>query len=333
MNLLIPMAGKGKRMRPHTLSVPKPLITIAGKPIVQRLIEQINDCIDEPIAKIGYVIGDIEDDAIQMLKNIAGKYNAESCFYKQDIALGTAHAVYCAKDFVTDNTIVAFSDTLFSAKFNINGSNNIIWVKEVDNPESFGVVKENERGVITDFIEKPKEPVSNKAIIGIYYFKDGKVLMKKIQQLIDGGYKENNEYQLTNALEDMKNDGIEFKTKTVDEWLDCGNKDATIYANKKILEKLGDDSIIETSAKIDNTIIINPCFINKNVEIKNAVVGPNVSVEENSIIVQSVVSDCIIQNNTKLTRVNCSNSLIGNFVDVSENGIEYNIGDYTSIKS
>jgi glucose-1-phosphate thymidylyltransferase len=333
MNLLIPMAGKGKRMRPHTLNIPKPLITIAGKPIVQRLIEQINDCVNDKIKNIGFVIGDIEENAINLLKNISKQYGAKPYFYTQDEALGTAHAIYCAKKFVKDNTIVAFSDTLFSAKFNIDGQANIIWVKEVENPENFGVVKENDEGYVTDFIEKPSEKVSNKAIIGIYYFKDGNILINEIDQLIKGGHKENNEYQLTNVLENMKNKGLLFRTKVVDEWLDCGNKDATIYANKKILENTGDNSIIEKSANIDQSIIINPCFINENVVIKNSVVGPFVSVENDSVIENCVISNSIIHKNSKLFRINCEHSLIGNFVEVIEKGIEYNIGDYTSIKS
>ncbi len=333
MNLLIPMAGKGKRMRPHTLNIPKPLITIAGKPIVQRLIEQINECVQEKIKNIGFVIGDIGDDAVNLLKDISKEYGAKPYFYKQEEALGTAHAIYCAKKFVKNNTIIAFSDTLFSAKFNIDGQNNIIWVKEVENPENFGVVKVNEQGFITDFIEKPSEKVSNKAIIGIYYFKDGNVLINEIDALIKGGHKENNEFQLTNVLENMKNNGLSFKTKTVDEWLDCGNKDATIYANKKILQNLGDKSIIDKSATIDSSIVINPCFINENVKIINSVIGPYVSVENESVIENCVISNSLVHKNSKLFRINCDHSLIGNFVEVCEKGIEYNIGDYTSIKS
>jgi len=168
MNLVIPMAGMGKRLRPHTLTTPKPLIPIAGKPIVQRLVEDIAKVTPDKIEKIGFVIGDFGPEVETQLKGIADSVGAEGHIFYQEEALGTAHAVDCAKDILTGKVSVAFADTLFRAEFTLDtDQDGIIWVKEIKDPSAFGVVKENEDGIITEFIEKPKVPVSNKAIIGI----------------------------------------------------------------------------------------------------------------------------------------------------------------------
>ncbi|MCK5823289.1 MAG: nucleotidyltransferase family protein, partial [Bacteroidales bacterium] len=177
MNIIIPMAGMGKRMRPHTLTVPKPLISIAGKPIVAHLVDELSKVYNDKIDEIAFIVGDFSQSVIEELKQIALSYNAEPKIYHQTEPLGTAHAVYCASESLKGNIIVAFADTLFKANFSIDENvDGTIWVNKVDNPSSFGVVKIDKNKFISDFIEKPKEFVSDLAIIGIYYFKQGEIL-------------------------------------------------------------------------------------------------------------------------------------------------------------
>ncbi len=330
MKLIIPMAGMGKRMRPHTLTLPKPLIPIAGEPIVKRLAEEITKVSKSKIDEIAFIIGDFGKEVEQTLLDIAKNLGAEGKIYYQTEALGTAHAIYCAEPSLNEKVIIAFADTLFKADFDLNEDiSSIIWTKKVENPEAFGVVKKDASGNITDFIEKPKQFVSDEAIIGIYYFKDGNNLRKELKYLIDNNIRGNNEYQLTDALENMKNNGINFKSATVTEWLDCGNKDATVHTNQRILHHLGNK--VSKTSKQKYSIIIEPCFIDDGAIINNSVVGPYVSIGKNTIIKNSVISNSIIQSNTNIKEAVFSNSMIGNFVNINKEKDDFSIGDYNTI--
>jgi glucose-1-phosphate thymidylyltransferase len=183
MKIIVPMAGMGTRMRPHTLTTPKPLISVAGKTIVQRLVEDISSVAEEAIEEIAYVIGpNFGEKVEQELIQITEKLGAKASIYYQEEALGTAHAVYMAEKSLAGNIIVAFADTLFFADFKLDSDkDSIIWVQQVDDPSAFGVVKLNEDDFISEFVEKPKNYVSDLAIIGIYYFKDGENLKKRIE--------------------------------------------------------------------------------------------------------------------------------------------------------
>ena len=181
MKIIVPMAGRGSRLRPHTLTVPKPLVHVAGKPIVHRLVEDIADMCEEKIEEISFIIGDFGQEAEEELLQVANMLGAKGSIYYQEEPLGTAHAVLCAGEKLSGPVIVAFADTLFKAEFKISESQEgIIWVKQIDDPSAFGVVKLNESGSITDFIEKPKEFVSDLAMIGIYYFKSGEDLKEEL---------------------------------------------------------------------------------------------------------------------------------------------------------
>lgn len=334
MKIIIPMAGKGKRMRPHTLTVPKPLIKIAGKPIVQRLVEDITKVCGEKVDEIAFVIGsDFGKEVEENLIKIAESQGAKGTICYQDKALGTAHAILCAKDSITGKTVVAFADTLFKADFVMDtNQEGVIWVQSIEDPRQFGVVKLNNVGVITDFIEKPETPVSNLAIIGIYYFKDGDNLKKELEYLLDNNIMEKGEYQLTNALENMKQKGIAFTPGKVTEWLDCGNKDATVYTNQRILEfdreniKLKGKNIIT-----QNSIIIEPCFIGDNVIIIDSIVGPHVSIGENSKVNDAILKNSIIQANTKLSNTVIANSMIGEGAEVKGKSLDLSMSDYTTL--
>lgn len=331
MKIIVPMAGMGKRMRPHTLTTPKPLLPIAGKPIVQRLVEDIAQISHEPITEIGYIIGDFGADIENDLKEIASNLGATGKIFHQEEALGTAHAILCAQECLEGPVIVAFADTLFRADFKLDETKDgILWVQKIDNPEQFGVVKVNDDFIITDFVEKPKEFVSDLAMIGIYYFKDGGILKEELQYLIDNNIIKGGEYQLPDALKNMTEKGMKFSPGAVLDWLDCGNKNATVRTNQRILHYNKDKDWVDSTSEIENSIIIPPCYIGKNTVIVNSVIGPYVSIGDNSNIEKSVISNSIIQTNTSVRNVNFENSMIGNFVDYKSNIKEVSLGDYST---
>jgi glucose-1-phosphate thymidylyltransferase len=332
MKIIIPMAGMGKRMRPHTLTTPKPLIPIAGKPMVQRIVEDIIKVCDEPVDEIAFVIGRFGNEAEKNLVAIAESLGAKGRIFYQDEPLGTAHAIMCAKDCLKGKVLVAFADTLFKADFKLDSSREgIIWVQKVEDPKPFGVVKLDVDNVITDFIEKPQEFVSDLAIIGIYYFKDGNYLKSELQYLLDNDIKEKGEYQLTNALENMKAKGTKFTPGKVTEWLDCGNKDATVYTNQRILE-FNKDVVRKSKFINQNSKIIEPCFIGENVLLIDSVVGPHASIGDSCVVENSIVKNSIIQTNSKIKNAELSNSMIGNFAEYTGKSNNLSIGDYSSIK-
>ncbi len=237
----------------------------------------------------------------------------------------------CAKEKLDGKIIIAFADTLFKADFKFDDSlDGIIWVKQVDDPRPFGVVKTNTDDLITDFVEKPEHYVSNLAIIGIYYFKNGEYLQKELQYLLDNNIKDKGEFQLTNALENMKNKGFKFRPETVTEWLDCGNKDAAVYTNQRILEFNKSSKNIATTHSSTNSVIIEPCYIGENVQLINSIVGPYVSVGNGSVIEDSVIKNSIVQTHTKVSCAIIHNSMLGNYVDFKNNRSELSIGDYTT---
>ena len=199
------MAGRGSRLRPHTLTVPKPLIPIAGKPIVHRLVEDIAGVINQPVEEIAFIIHpDFGPQVEKDLVAIAEKLGSRGTIYYQTEALGTAHAIMCAKESMTGPIVVAYADTLFRADFTLDtAADSVIWVKQVDDPSAFGVVQLDGNNRIVDFVEKPKDFISDLAIIGIYYFKSGETLRGELQYLLDNNIVKGGEYQLTDALENI----------------------------------------------------------------------------------------------------------------------------------
>lgn len=334
MQIIIPMAGKGKRMRPHTLTTAKPLIPVAGKPIVQRLVEDITKVCGQKVNEIAFIIApDFGAEVEKNLVKVAESQGAKGSIYYQNEALGTAHAIMCAKDAIKGKTVVAFADTLFKADFVMDTEQEgVIWVQKIEDPRQFGVVKLNSEGAITDFVEKPATFVSDLAIIGIYYFKDGDFLKSELQYLLDNKITDKGEYQLTNALENMKAKGVKFKPGQVTEWLDCGNKDATVYTNQRVLEfDKGKSHLRGKDIKNSNGIIIEPCFIGDNVEIINSIIGPHVSIGANSKINNSIIQNSILQKETKATNANIINSMLGIGAEVKGKGLDLSISDYTQV--
>jgi glucose-1-phosphate thymidylyltransferase len=333
MKIIVPMAGRGSRLRPHTLTVPKPLIPIAGKPIVHRLVEDIAGVINQDIEEIAFIIH--KDFGTQVEKDliaIAEKLGSKGSIYYQNEALGTAHAIMCAKESMSGPLVVAYADTLFRADFTLDTSaDSVIWVKQVEDPSAFGVVQLNAQNQIVDFVEKPKEFVSDLAIIGIYYFKDGETLRKELEFLIDNKVMEKGEYQLTNALENMKTKGMSFVPGKVIEWLDCGNKNATVHTNSRYLEYLPADELVSPAAILENSVIIPPVYVGEGAVIKNSVVGPHVSVGAGSRIENSVLESSIVQEKADLKNVQIKNSMVGNHASVQGKAADLSLGDFNVI--
>lgn len=333
MNIIIPMAGLGKRMRPHTLTVPKPLLPIAGKPIVHRLVEDIAKVCPEKIENIGFIIHpSFGREVEESLKGIAREVGATGKIYYQESALGISHALLFAKELFTGKVIVAFADTLFKANFKLDTSRDgIIWVQRVDDPSQFGVVKLNEQGEIVDLVEKPANFVSDLAIIGIYFFKDGAALAREMQYLIDHDIRDKGEYQFTSALQRLNQHGARLIPGEVTEWLDCGNKNVTVQTNQRYLEFIRDQKLVSDQARLINAVVIPPSFIAPGVVIENAVVGPYVSIGENTHIRDSRIQNSIIQRETKISNVVLNNSMLGNFVTFEGSSRDVSLGDFNSI--
>ena len=333
MNMIIPMAGLGKRMRPHTLTVPKPLIPIAGKPIVHRLVEDIARVCQEKIDNIGFIIHpSFGKEVEENLKAIASEVGASGKIYYQTEALGISHALLFARDLFTGKVIVAFADTLFKADFTLDTSRDgIIWVQRVEDPSQFGVVKLNERKEITAFVEKPADFVSDLAIIGIYFFKDGKRVAEEMQYLIDNDIKEKGEFQFTSALENLNRKGAVFVPGEVTEWLDCGNKDVTVQTNQRYLEFIKDQQLVSTKVSLCNSVIIHPCFVGEDVVIENSVIGPHVSIGKGCRISDSRIKNSIIQTNTRISHAVLENSMLGNFVNFEKKPLDLSVGDFNTM--
>lgn len=330
------MAGRGSRLRPHTLTVPKPLVPVGGKPIVHRLVEDIAGVLSEPIDEIAFVIGRFGSAAEKELMNVAAQVGAKGSIHYQDDPLGTAHAVLCAKEKLDGPVVVAFADTLFKADFKIDPNDDgILWVKQIEDPSAFGVIKMNENNEIVDFVEKPKTFVSDLAMIGIYYFKEGKDLRKELDYLIENNVIKGGEYQLPDALRRLTEKGKKFKPGKVIEWLDCGNKKVTVHTNQRVLEfdKERNKKLVSNAAEIVDSVIIPPCFIGDNAKIINSVVGPHVSVGADTEVKDSVISNSIIQNHSFLLNATIKDSMIGNKVVYSEKAQNVSLGDFTVIEN
>ncbi len=334
MNIIIPMAGLGKRLRPHTLTTAKPLLPIAGKPIVHRLVEDIAKVCPETIENIGFIIHpsfgkQVEDE----LKAVASAVGAEGKIYYQEQAMGISHAVLFAREILKGKIIVAFADTLFRADFKLDtAKDGIIWVQKVKDPSQFGVVKLDSSGTISELVEKPTVFVSDLAIIGIYFFRDGEFLKNEMQYLLDNNVKEKGEYQFTTALENMKRKGAKFVTGQVVEWLDCGNKDNMVLTNQRYLTFIKDQKLIASTAKSINSTIVPPVFLGENVIIENSTIGPFVSISDSTVIKDSTIANTIIQKNCVITKARLENAMFGNFVNFEGQSSDASLGDYSVVR-
>ena len=336
MKIIVPMAGRGSRLRPHTLTIPKPLIPIAGKPIVHRLVEDIAGVLNQEIEEVAFVIHESFGKKVEKeLIEIAQKLGAKGTIYYQNEALGTGHAIMCAKDSLSGPAVIAYADTLIRADFDLDkNADSVIWVKQVDQPEAFGVINLNDANEIVELVEKPKEFVSDLAVIGIYYFKEISVLKNELQSVLDNNIIHGGEYQINDGIKQMMAKGMKFVPGKVDEWMDCGNKDVTVDTNNRMLNFLHNDGInlISNEVKQENSTIISPCYIGKDVVLINATVGPNVSLGDGCHVINSTIKNSLIQTHSHIKNANLNNAMIGNHTSFNGNFTSISIGDYSVLE-
>jgi glucose-1-phosphate thymidylyltransferase len=336
MKIIVPMAGRGSRLRPHTLTVPKPLIPIAGKPIVHRLVEDIAGVLNQSIEEVAFIIHESFGKTVESeLIAIAEKLGAKGTIYYQNEALGTGHAIMCARDSLSGPAVIAYADTLIRANFDLDKSaDSVIWVKQVDQPEAFGVINLNEANEIVELVEKPKEFVSDLAVIGIYYFKDVAMLKNELQLVLDNNIIHGGEYQINDGIKQMMAKGMKFVPGQVDEWMDCGNKNVTVETNSRMLNFLKQDGeqLIAKNIVLDNATIIEPCFIGEDVVLKNSTVGPNVSLGNGCKVDNSTIKNSLVQNLTVIKNANLDNAMIGSHASFDGNFTSISIGDYTVLE-
>lgn len=332
------MAGRGSRLRPHTLTVPKPLIPVAGKPIVHRLVNDIAKVLGEPIGEVAFILGDpafFGDELVKSLMELAQGLGAKGSIYRQDQPLGTGHAIMSAKESLSGPAVIAYADTLIRADFDLDKTvDSVIWVKQVDRPEAYGVVNLSPANEIVELVEKPKEFVSDLAVIGIYYFKDVGELKNELQYVLDNNVTHGGEYQINDGIKRMMKKGMKFVPGKVDEWMDCGNKEVMVETNQRMLGFMERDGeqLIASSAHLENANIVEPCFIGEGVHIKNTTVGPYVSVGGNTVLENSTIKNSIIQSNSKIYNANLDNAMIGNHVVFNGKYGEVSLGDYSEMK-
>lgn len=332
------MAGRGSRLRPHSLTVPKPLIPVAGQPIVHRLVKDIAKVLKQPIEEVAFVIGDpawFDEKVEASLKELAQGLGAKASIYRQDKPLGTGHAIMCAGPSLSGPAVIAYADTLIRAQFDLDpNADSVIWTKKVANPEAYGVVKLNERQEIIELVEKPYSFVSDQAVIGIYYFKDVSVLKEKLEEVLRDNIMNGGEYQINDGIKKMMAAGRIFKTGTVDEWMDCGNKTVTVQTNGKMLQFLHDDGeeLVSPTAVLENASIIPPCFVGNGAVLNNVTIGPYVSVGAGTKIENSTITNSLIQQQSHIKNAQLDEAMIGNFVSYNGSFTKVSLGDYTVLE-
>ena len=337
MKIIVPMAGRGSRLRPHSLTVPKPLIPVAGMPIVHRLVRDIAALLDEPIKEIAFVLGDpafFGQEVVSALEALAHDLGAKPSIYRQLDPKGTGHAIMCAEPSLEGPAVVAYADTLIRASFDLDKSaDSVIWTKKVKDPQAYGVVALNDQGHITDLVEKPQEFVSDQAVIGVYYFKDIGALKTELQQVIEQGLTHGGEYQINDGIKAMMAQGMIFKTSTVDHWMDCGNKDITVETNTKMLGFMFEEGSAMRGQNIvmEQTEIIEPCYIADGVVLRGCKIGPYVSIGPNTVVENAHIEQSIIQGDSKISNATLHQAMIGNHVVFDGNFTKVSLGDYTQM--
>ena len=331
------MAGKGTRLRPFTLTCPKPLLPINDKPIVEHLIDQINSKLTTQIDEIIYILGDesyFNSDVVTSLTLIADKYNAKTKVYRQLDQLGTGHAIMCAEDSLEGPSIIAYADTMIQGQISIDPNvDGIIWVKKVENPSSYGVVSLDEKKNIIDLIEKPQKYISDLAVVGIYYFKDISIIRDELKTHLNEKLSPGKEYLLNYGIERLIEKKKVFKSQEIETWMDCGTPKLLIDSAKKIMESQIILNENNNFLKSGNVKITQPVFIGKNVKIKDSKIGPFVSIGDNTVISNSNIESTLIYKSVKVSNADIKNSILGAYSVYDGSNKEIFLGDYSQINN
>ncbi|MDF1612992.1 sugar phosphate nucleotidyltransferase [Stygiobacter electus] len=323
MRAIIPAAGFGTRLKPHTFSLPKVLLNVGGKPILGHIIEKL---LSENIVYATFVVGYLGEKIVEYVKKEYPQLNAN--FVTQEIALGLGHAIHVAIPTINNEELfIILGDTIFDVDlknvFNQNYSS--LGVKYVENPSRFGVAV-CENNFISKLIEKPQTPVSKLALVGLYYIKNTNLLIDSLNELFQKEIKTKGEYQLTDALQLMIEKGEKFTSFNVDGWYDCGKSETLLSTNKFLLESKG------TNRRINGNVIIDPVFISESAIVKNSVIGPYTTISENCIVEESIIRNSILSPNAKVEKSMLDNSIIGMNAVVKGNYKKLNAGDSSEIE-
>jgi glucose-1-phosphate thymidylyltransferase len=322
MKIIIPLAGLGTRLRPHTHTKPKPLLQLAGKTLLDHVLDRLE--ILEP-EEVVFIVGHLGD---QIREHVQENYGFAASYVEQKELKGQAHALHLAREHLVGPVFIIWVDTIFEADLGFLKevtSDGVIFVKEVDDPRRFGVVTV-EDGFITQFVEKPDEPVSNLALVGLYYVKNSALLQECVEAVLSGDIKTKGEYYLADALQLMVDRGAKLEVGTVDVWEDCGKPETLLATNRYLLEKSGGHEIAT-----DNSVVIPPVHIASSAYIVNSVVGPYVSVAEEVTIENSVISDCIIDRAAHIEHAILRQSLVGSETQVRGALGTVDIGDHSKV--
>ncbi len=329
MKVVIPVAGAGTRLRPHTLTTPKPLLPVAGKPIIDHIIESINSLdFDELILVTGPDNGEI----FQHVKlNWQGEFNVSRAIQEEKLGLG--HAIFQARGFFDDgeDIFIILGDTIIEGEFGdfVSKRKDFLAVKRVDDPSNYGIVELDENGRIISLEEKPQHPRSNLAIVGVYYISNAIKLFEAIQYIIANDIKTKNEYQITDALRKMVESGWIFYTKEISNWYDCGRVSEILKTNRFLLQKNG--SNVDSDVKVVNSVIIDPVFIDRGVSIENSIVGPYVHISEGVTLSNVMVKNSIVLENATVEESQFEMSIVGKHARVKTTPLKLNIGDYSEL--
>ncbi len=328
MKAVIPVAGAGTRLRPHTYTQPKPLIPVAGKAIISFIIEQL---INVGINDFVFVIGYLGEKIKLFIENNYPHINSE--FVLQDKREGLGHAIWAAKGPLqhTDELFIILGDTILEVDLQrmIDMPTSCLGIKAVDDPREFGVVELKEGGLAKRVIEKPRIPKSNMALVGIYKIKEVEALLNALDYNINNNIRTYGEIQLTDGIMRMIDQGVTFSTIVVNNWFDCGKKEILLETNAKLLDKQDYDP--STLPACDNSIIIHPVSIGKDCTIKNSIIGPHVTIGNNAVINYSIVKESIIGSYAHIEDVVLQQSLVGSDAAIRGLSQSLNIGDNTEI--
>ena len=320
MKVVFPMAGIGKRLRPHTFSKPKPLISLAGKPILAHILDYMSELdVEEYVFIVGYLGGQIEEF-------VKTNYSFKSSFVEQHEPLGQAHALHLARAAIDQPFMIVFADTIFEADLSgldCSDRDGLIYVHDVADPSRFGVVTLR-HGLVERFVEKPKDPISNLAITGIYYIADWRRFLAANGELIDRGISTGDEYWLADTLQLMVGAGSRIQVREMPVWADCGTAGSILETHRYLLGRYGGHS---ESAIVENSTIISPCFVGSGAKIVRSVVGPYVTVGAGTDVQDAILSDSVIGAGSNVREAVLAGSMVGDRVSLTGQFSGLNVGD------
>ena len=336
IKIVVPMAGWGTRMRPHTWSKPKPLVSVAGKTSLEHLMDMFKTLPDPNNAEFIFIVGPYLGE-LQVPAFIKENYpNLKAHFVVQHEMKGQSHALWLSREYLTGPMIMCFSDTLMETDFsflNKEAADGVAWVMPVEDPRRFGVAEEGSDGWVRRFIEKPQSMDNNLVVVGCYYFKSSEQLLSAIEDQMKRGVMLKNEYFLTDAISIMIENGAKVRTQKISTWLDTGTIEATLDTNKILLEKMGSQV-----GKFEglNVEIVEPVAIHASAKISNSKIGPYASIGANCKIENAQVSESIIEPDCEIKDAVLTRSLIGKQAKVKGRGdghvMKLNVGDTSSIE-